>query len=101
MELKRGQVVKVTGVDYDIEIVGMNPTGQPFQVNWSDNRVFRVKIDGKETPMKEDFLRALIASGKNVEVVAPEAPAKPEITDNSEEKIPLLKKRLGRPPKVI
>ena len=107
MDLKSGQKLVLDSAKLEIEILGMNPIGQPMQINWSDSRVWRVKINGKATPIKEEVLIALLESSKveeKVEEVKPieEKPAevKPVVENKVEEKIPLLKKRLGRPSKV-
>jgi hypothetical protein len=96
MELVNGQKVLLKGIDLEIEICGMNPTGQPFQMSVSDQKVYRVKLNGFNTPMKEDSLNALIACAQKAEIQA-----KPEVVPNVSplEDVPtLLKKKLGRPP---
>ena len=97
MELVNGQKIVLENVNLEIEICGMNPTGQPFQMSVSDQKVYRVKLNGFNTPMKEDSLLGLISGAKKCEIKA-----KPEVVKNEsplEATPPLLKKRLGRPPK--
>jgi len=98
MELAIGQKIVLENVKLEIEICGMNPTGQPFQMSVSDQKVYRVKLNGFNTPMKEDSLQALIACAGKGEITA-----KPEVVANvspEEAKEPLLKqilKKRGRP----
>ena len=95
MELVNGQKLVLENVKMEIEICGMNPTGQPFQMSVSDQKVYRVKLNGFNTPMKEDSLKALIACAEKCEIKAEEV--LPVVVEVKE---PLLKKRLGRPPMV-
>ena len=100
MELVNGQKILLENAQLEIEIVGMNPTGQPFQMSVSDQKVYKVRIGGYVTPIKEDCLLALIASSAKVEILA-----KPEVVKNEsplEAQPPLLKqilKKRGRPKK--
>ena len=91
MSLKTGEKVLLSESSMEIEVVGTNPTGQPFQVSISDSKVYRVKINGVATALKEDILNKILASGKVT-------PIEKMVTAQPIEKETLLKKRLGRPP---
>jgi hypothetical protein len=72
----------------------MNPTGQPFQMSVSDQKVYRIKLNGFNTPMKEDSLKALIKCATKCEIQA-----KSEVVPNLsplEDKPPLLQKILNK-----
>ena len=102
MELANGQKIVLENVRLEIEICGMNPTGQPFQMSVSDQKVYRVKLNGFNTPMKEDSLRALIAGAGKAEIQ--EKPVAANVSP-LEDKPPLLqailKKKMGRPKKIV
>ena len=94
MELVNGQKIVLENVKLEIEICGMNPTGQPFQMSVSDQKVYRVKLNGFNTPMKEDSLQALIACAGKGEIIV-----KPVVVKNEsplETKPPLLKQILNK-----
>jgi hypothetical protein len=101
MGYKRGEKINIKEGKIGVEIIGVLPSSQPFQMNWSGTTIYNVRINDKHTAhVKEETLAAIIASGiivvdTNEEEVTNEPVVEPiEQMPKAEE---VVAKKRGRP----
>lgn len=92
MDLVRGQKVKVSNANIEVEIMGILPSSQPFQVNWSGSTIYNVKINGEQVYIKESVLHRIINAGQSGTIEKAT-----EIKEQQNEPTNIEPKKRGRP----
>ena len=119
-KFKYGQKIEIKNAELDIEVIGVLPAGQPFQMNISGEILYNATMNGLPVYLKESVLDMIVNSqiksetkdedfcektenkGLNIELVKNTVPA--PALENNDTTIPNLKeeqtaKKRGRPSK--
>ena len=67
MQFKPTDKFRVTGADFDVEVIGIYPKGQPRPIAMIGNS-YKILMNGIEVDITEKDLEILIKSGKKSEL---------------------------------